>query len=152
MKTSTLIKTIAALSIGAAFPLGAIAAPPAKMMTERGVIENVDTARQEFALKGGHLKRVATFEWNASDAVCRERQAGCSLRVEEGRTRFGELRSPREAAHRDQDRDLAERQNGSGSQSHGARLIRRTFAPAVAPAAAGACYTCHEQTQGPSGR
>jgi hypothetical protein len=66
MKTSTLIKTIAALSIGAAFPLGAIAAPPAKMMTERGVIENVDTARQEFALKGGHLKRVATFEWNAS--------------------------------------------------------------------------------------
>ena len=66
MKTSMLIKTVAALAIGAAFPLGAIAAPPAKTMTERGVIEKVNTARKEFALKGGHLKRTATFEWNAS--------------------------------------------------------------------------------------
>jgi Cu/Ag efflux protein CusF len=66
METSTLMKTVAALAIGAAFPLGAIAAPPAKTMIERGVIEKVDAARKEFALKGGHLKRTATFEWNAS--------------------------------------------------------------------------------------
>jgi hypothetical protein len=66
MKTSMLIKTVAALAIGAAFPLGAIAAQPTKTMTEKGVIEKVNTARQEFALKGGHLKRTATFEWNAS--------------------------------------------------------------------------------------
>ena len=31
MKTSMLMKTVAALAIGAAFPLGAIAAPPAKL-------------------------------------------------------------------------------------------------------------------------
>ena len=61
-----LIKTVAALSIGAAFPLGAIAAPPAKPMTERGVIEEVNTAGKEFALKGGHMKQTAIFEWNAS--------------------------------------------------------------------------------------
>jgi Cu/Ag efflux protein CusF len=66
MKTSMLMKTVAALAIGAAFPLGAIAAPPAKTMTERGVIEKVDGARKEFALKGEHLKRTAIFEWNAS--------------------------------------------------------------------------------------
>ena len=67
MKTPMLMKTIAALAIGAAFPLGAIAAPPAKTMIERGVIEKVDAARSEFALKGGHLKRTATtVEWNAS--------------------------------------------------------------------------------------
>jgi hypothetical protein len=66
MKTSMLMKTVAALAIGAAFPLGAIAAQPAKTMTERGVIEKVNTARKEFALKGGHLKRTAIFEWNAS--------------------------------------------------------------------------------------
>jgi hypothetical protein len=66
MKTSMLIKTIAALAIGAALPLGAIAAPPAKTMTERGVIEKVNTARQEFALKGAHLNRTAIFEWNVS--------------------------------------------------------------------------------------
>ena len=50
----------------AAFPLGAIAAQPAKTMTERGVIETVNAAGKEFALKGGHLKRTAIFEWNAS--------------------------------------------------------------------------------------
>ena len=66
MKTSMLVKTVAALAIGAAFPLGAIAAPPAKTMIERGVIEKVNATRKEFALKGGHLKRTATFEWNAS--------------------------------------------------------------------------------------
>jgi hypothetical protein len=55
MKTSMLKKTIAALAIGAAFPLGAIAAPPAKTMTERGMIEKVNTTRKEFALKGGLL-------------------------------------------------------------------------------------------------
>jgi hypothetical protein len=66
MKTSILTRAVAALAIGAAFPLGAYAAKPAKMMTERGVIEKVDPARKEFALKGGYLKRTATFEWNAS--------------------------------------------------------------------------------------
>ena len=66
MKTSTLMKTVAALAIGAAFPLGAMAAPPAKTMTERGVIEKVDGARKEFALKGEHSKRTTIFEWNAS--------------------------------------------------------------------------------------
>jgi AcrB/AcrD/AcrF family len=65
-ENSTLMKTVAALTIGAAFPLGAIAAPPSKMMTERGVIEKVDGARKAFALKGEHLKRTAIFEWNAS--------------------------------------------------------------------------------------
>ena len=39
MKTSILIKILAALAIGAAFPLGAIAAEPAKTMTQRGVIQ-----------------------------------------------------------------------------------------------------------------
>ena len=66
MKTSMLIKTVAALAIGAAFPLGAIAAPPTKTMTEQGVIEKVDTARKEFTLKGGQLNRTALFKWNAS--------------------------------------------------------------------------------------
>jgi hypothetical protein len=66
MKKSILTTTVAALAIGAAFPLGAFAAKPAKIMTERGVIEKVDPARKEFALKGGYLKRTATFEWNAS--------------------------------------------------------------------------------------
>jgi hypothetical protein len=58
--------TVAALTIGAAFALGAFAATPAKLMTERGVIEKVDPARKEFALKGGYLQRMATFEWKAS--------------------------------------------------------------------------------------
>ena len=35
-------------------------------MTEQGVIEKVNAAKKEFALKGEHLKRTATFEWNAS--------------------------------------------------------------------------------------
>jgi hypothetical protein len=39
MKASMLMKTVAALAVGAAFPLGAIAAQPAKTMTERGVVE-----------------------------------------------------------------------------------------------------------------
>ena len=66
MKTSMLMKTVFALAIGAALPLRAIAAPSAKTMIERGVIEKVNATRKEFALKGGHLKRTATFEWNAS--------------------------------------------------------------------------------------
>jgi hypothetical protein len=66
MNKSIFTTTVAALAIGAAFPLGAFAAKPAKMMTERGVIEKVDPARKEFALKGGYLKRTAIFEWNAS--------------------------------------------------------------------------------------
>ena len=66
MNKSMLIKGVAALAIGAAFPLGAIAAPPAKTMTEKGVIEKVNTAKKEFALKGGDLNRTANFEWNAS--------------------------------------------------------------------------------------
>jgi Cu/Ag efflux protein CusF len=66
MKTSMVVKSIAALVIGAAFPLGAMAAQPSKMMTERGVIEKVDTGTKEFALKGGPLKRTAIFDWNAS--------------------------------------------------------------------------------------
>ena len=41
MKTSMLIKIVAALAIGAAFPLGAIAAPPAKTTTQQGVIQKV---------------------------------------------------------------------------------------------------------------
>jgi hypothetical protein len=69
MKTSTLIKTVAALAIGSAFPLGAIAAPPTKTMTERGVIEKVDGARKEFVLKRGYLKPPVNFEWNASTQV-----------------------------------------------------------------------------------
>ena len=66
MKTSLLMTSVVALAIGAAIPIGAIAAPPAKTMTERGVIEKVDDARKEFALKGGTLKRSANFEWNES--------------------------------------------------------------------------------------
>lgn len=66
MKKSILTTTIAALAMGAALPLGAFAAPPAKLMSERGVIEKVDPAKQKFALKGGYLKRTATFGWNAS--------------------------------------------------------------------------------------
>ena len=41
MKTSILIKIAAALAIGAAFPLGAIAAQPTKTTTEQGVIQKV---------------------------------------------------------------------------------------------------------------
>jgi hypothetical protein len=66
MKTSMLVKAAALLTIGSAFPLGAIASPPAKTMTERGMIEKVNTAKKEFALKGGSLDRTANFEWNAS--------------------------------------------------------------------------------------
>jgi hypothetical protein len=45
MKKAILIKTDAALAIGAVFPLGAIAAQPAKAMTERGVIEKKERFR-----------------------------------------------------------------------------------------------------------
>jgi hypothetical protein len=48
MKTSMLIKTVAALAVGAALPLGAIAAQPAKTTTERGVIEKVKAPRKHY--------------------------------------------------------------------------------------------------------
>ena len=117
MKTSMLMKTVAALAIGAAFPLGAIAAPPAKTMTERGVIEKVNAARKEFALKGGHLKRTATFDWNASTRFVENGKPAAASELKSGRARHRELRPPRQAAHRDQDRDLAEQQNGSQAQA-----------------------------------
>ena len=41
MKTSILIKIAAVLAVGAAFPLGAIAAQPTKPTTEQGVIQKV---------------------------------------------------------------------------------------------------------------
>jgi hypothetical protein len=69
MKTSLLMKSVVALAIGAAIPIGAMAAPPVKTMTERGVIEKVNDARKEFALKGGALKRPANFEWNESTRI-----------------------------------------------------------------------------------
>jgi hypothetical protein len=66
MKLSQLMKSIAALAIGAAFPIAAMAAPPAKPMTQLGIIEKVNDSRKEFALKGGLLKRPMNFEWTAS--------------------------------------------------------------------------------------
>ena len=48
MKTSMLIKTVVALAIGAAFPLGAIAAQPAKTTTERGTIQKVKAPRKHY--------------------------------------------------------------------------------------------------------
>ena len=45
-KMKRLIKTVVA---AAAFPLGAIAAQPAKTMTERGVTEKVSAPRIQFA-------------------------------------------------------------------------------------------------------
>jgi hypothetical protein len=52
MKTSTFIKIVAALAIGAAFPLGAIAAQPSKTTTERGVIEKVKGPRKHYFVHG----------------------------------------------------------------------------------------------------
>ena len=46
MKTSILIKILAALAIGAAFPLGAIAAQPSKTMTQRGVMARRSRRRE----------------------------------------------------------------------------------------------------------
>jgi hypothetical protein len=66
MKTPILIKTVAALAIGAAFPLGAIAAQPAKTMTERGVIEKVSRLRESITSRA--------IGWN--------REAEGDLRVE----------------------------------------------------------------------
>ena len=114
MKTSMLIKTVAALAIGAAFPLGAFAAAPAKTMTERGVVEKVNTARKEFALNGGHLKRTAIFEWNASTRFVENGKPATASELKAGERATVELRPPRQAARRDQDRDLTERQNRSG--------------------------------------
>lgn len=60
------MKSIAALAIGAAFPIAAMAAPPGKALSERGVIEKVNNSTKEFALKGGSLKRPMIFAWNQS--------------------------------------------------------------------------------------
>ena len=43
-----LLKIVAALAIGAAYPLGAIAAQPAKTNTERSVVEKVKTQRKHY--------------------------------------------------------------------------------------------------------
>jgi len=48
MKTSMLMKIAAALAIGAAFPLGAIAAQPTKTTTERGMIQKVQAPRKHY--------------------------------------------------------------------------------------------------------
>jgi Cu/Ag efflux protein CusF len=115
MKTSMLMKTVAALAIGAAFPLGAIAAPPAKTTLERGVIEKVNATRKEFALKGGQLKRTATFEWNASTRFLENGQLAAASELKTGEratvnyARNGKQRVATRIA------TLAERQNGSGS-------------------------------------
>ncbi len=60
------MKSIAALAIGAAFPIAAMAAPPVKTMTEHGIVEKVNDSTKEFALKGGSLKRPINFAWNQS--------------------------------------------------------------------------------------
>ncbi len=79
MKTSMLMKIVAALAIGAAFPLGAIAAQPTKTTTERGVIQKVKApavkAPRKTLLRArldGLLKRTATFKWGHLNAVFRE--------------------------------------------------------------------------------
>ena len=114
MKASMLMKTVAALAVGAAFPLGAIAAQPAKTMTERGVIEKVNAAEKEFALKGGHPKRAAIFEWNASTQFVENGKPAAASELKTGER--ATVNYARQAARRDQDRDLAERQNGACSQ------------------------------------
>jgi hypothetical protein len=48
MKTSMLMKIVAALAIGAAFPFGAIAAQPVETTTERGVIQKVKAPRKHY--------------------------------------------------------------------------------------------------------
>ena len=52
MKTSMLRKIVAALAIGAAFPLGAIAAQPTKTTTERGVIQKVKAPKKHYFAHG----------------------------------------------------------------------------------------------------
>jgi hypothetical protein len=60
MKKAILIKTDAALAIGAVFPLCAIAAQPAETMTERGVIEKKEIPNRLF-LGGSISTRDGTF-------------------------------------------------------------------------------------------
>ena len=53
MKKSILIKTVvAALAIGAAFPLGAFAAPAAKSTADKGTIQTVHAPRKHYFAKG----------------------------------------------------------------------------------------------------
>ncbi len=75
MKTSMLMKTVAALAIGAAFPHGAIAAPPAKTMIERGVIEKVNATRKGVCAQGRTPETDGDLRVERFDAVSRERQA-----------------------------------------------------------------------------
>jgi hypothetical protein len=53
MKKSILVKTVAALfAIGAAFPLGAFAAPPAKSTAEHGASKPAHVPRKHYFAKG----------------------------------------------------------------------------------------------------
>jgi hypothetical protein len=53
MKKSILVKTVIALfAIGAAFPLGAFAAPPAKSTAEHGVTKPAHAPRKHYFAKG----------------------------------------------------------------------------------------------------
>jgi hypothetical protein len=53
MKKSVLVKTVVAiLAIGAAFPLGAMAAPSVKLTAEHGAIKNVHAPRKHYFAKG----------------------------------------------------------------------------------------------------
>jgi hypothetical protein len=53
MKKSILVKIVVAIfTIGAAFPLGAIAAPSAKSTAENGAIKNVHAPRKHYFAKG----------------------------------------------------------------------------------------------------
>ena len=129
MKTSTLIKTVAALAIGSAFPLGAIAAPPTKTMTERGRDREGRCRREEFVLKRGYLKCSVNFEWNASTQFVENGKlaAASELKAAERATvnyaRHGSL------ARRDQDRHLAERQNGPARRQAFGQAESRPNAP-----------------------
>ena len=91
MKTSMLMKIVAALAIGAAFPLGASAAQPAKTTTEHGAIQNVKApevkapevkarrqARENITSRslGWIAEADGDLQVERFDAVCRERQAG----------------------------------------------------------------------------
>jgi hypothetical protein len=58
--------------------------PPAKTKIEPGVIEKVNAARKEFVLKGAYLKRMATFEWNASTRFLENGQLSAASELKRG--------------------------------------------------------------------
>lgn len=62
-------KHLVGLAISLALPLGAIAAAPAKPMTEQGTIQKIDLGKKEFSLKEGGFKRESTFAWNGSTRI-----------------------------------------------------------------------------------